>query len=521
MDWFRSPDFRDRALHLMKTHHLPGLCVAVVQDGQTASLALGHASLDPPVECTPDTLFDIASCSKSFTGVAVALLVQDEEHHPRVRWDTPVNEILLEFVLPDADSTRSVTLDDIVSHRTGMPRAERPDTPQTVTQSLRHLPPVAPLRTKHLYNHIMFTVAAHLVAQHTGAPFSRFLNERIFGPLGMRSTSLQPSGARASGLADRIATGYRWDRRARSYRGTPAPECHEGEGAGSIVTTAGDLLRWVEALMRREGPVITRAVYAEVVRQRSMCNPRSRGLRPWTSPAYYGAGVEVYYYRGRAVVTHSGGIDGFGSRFALLPEEGFGVVVCGNAEGAAAVSGALTRELVDEFLGVPKEQRSYRAKLEKKSRHKMGERASPDDDGEDGNEDGDEDDGHGPSDESDSDSESAAGDEEETVALEEHELQRYTGRYHHPGYHGMTVQIRDGKLFIDGRDRSFACTIELEARPRGGTDFRATLRDEMGLLEEWLAADFVVDDGAREAVRMGLRLEPQLKQLIWFERVES
>jgi CubicO group peptidase (beta-lactamase class C family) len=75
----------------------------------------------PAEKVTPKTLFNAASMTKAFIGGAASLLVDDEEH-PNVRWDTPVSELLRDdFVLVDGRYTDVVTLEDILSHRSGLP----------------------------------------------------------------------------------------------------------------------------------------------------------------------------------------------------------------------------------------------------------------------------------------------------------------------------------------------------------------------------------------------------------------
>lgn len=82
------------------------------------SKAFGLAVLDPPKQCTPDTLFDLASVSKSTTAGAVALLVDDEERYPHVQWDTPMSKLLPDdFVMAEDSYTQSVTVEDVLSHR--------------------------------------------------------------------------------------------------------------------------------------------------------------------------------------------------------------------------------------------------------------------------------------------------------------------------------------------------------------------------------------------------------------------
>jgi CubicO group peptidase (beta-lactamase class C family) len=122
MDLFKSLEFQVHVEELIKQHHVPGLAIALVQDGTTASAGYGKASLNPPKPCTADTLFDIASSSKSLTAASVALLVDDNENYPEVLWEAPMSSLLPEdFVMPGNGYTEGVTVEDVLSHRTGMP----------------------------------------------------------------------------------------------------------------------------------------------------------------------------------------------------------------------------------------------------------------------------------------------------------------------------------------------------------------------------------------------------------------
>lgn len=122
MDLFNSPLFHDKVEALMKRHHVPGLSIAVVQNEKTASAGFGVASVDACHPCTADTVFDIASCTKSMTAAAVALLVDDDEHFPDVQYDACVAKLLPDdFVMSEVEYTNGVTVDDVLGHRTGMP----------------------------------------------------------------------------------------------------------------------------------------------------------------------------------------------------------------------------------------------------------------------------------------------------------------------------------------------------------------------------------------------------------------
>lgn len=121
MDIFHSPKFRSHVEELMNQHHVPGLSIAIVHNETIVSAGYGKASLDPSKPCSADTLFDIASASKSLTAGAVGLLVDDDEKYPEVQYEAIMSSLLPEdFVMSGDGYTENVTVEDILSHRTGM-----------------------------------------------------------------------------------------------------------------------------------------------------------------------------------------------------------------------------------------------------------------------------------------------------------------------------------------------------------------------------------------------------------------
>ncbi|KAK7912187.1 hypothetical protein PG985_014668 [Apiospora marii] len=512
--YIRSPTFHARVEAMMRSYHVPGLSLAIVHKGQTASAGWGHASLDPPRPCTPDTLFDIASCSKSLTAVAVALLVDDDENYPEVQWDAVMSELLPDgdFVMPgDWDAAR-----------------RKPTTPgPSRGTSATCLSP--PLRAKFMYNNLMYTVATHLIEVKTKKPFSDFLADNFFTPLGMHSTHLQPSESRRRGLGDRIGTGYDWDKAEARYHGFQWPDAPEAQGAGLVVSSADDLIRWVKALLHCEGPVSGR-VFQGLVRLRTITEPTWRRPRAHTTPSMYAAGLEVHTYRGQRVVSHGGSGFGFAGRFFFLPDPHFGAVMLGNADGADDVQALLTKELIDELLGVPVPERLYlknftgKKKAPKTAKAKdLKPRTQAQGQLEEGLS------GEGrkaivinkdakayPGSENEKKEESEDPPKPSPPERPTAPLSAYTGVYWHPGYHNFTVQIREGKLFIDAPDRSFGFKITFEhiadnAKFVGRMAFHLSAGGDSPL-----DAEFGWEDG--RVVRMGLDLEPDVRELIWFEK---
>ncbi|OWT43405.1 beta-lactamase family protein [Pochonia chlamydosporia 170] len=323
MDLFTSAQFGPRVEGLLQKFHAPGVSIAIVQNSSIVSAGYGLVNLDPPKPMTADVLFDIASASKSLTAASVALLVHNDGHYPHVTYEATMSSLLPEdFVMSDETYTKVVTVEDMLSHRTGIaphdesylgPNSPHTDNAKSVTRNLRNLAVAAPIRTKHLYCNMMYTVATHLIETVASLSFADFLQRHFFNPLGMNSTNLQPARARAKGLGDRITPGYVWDDETKTYNRFKVPDAPEAQGAGSIITSVNDYVKYVKAIMNQEEP-FTKDIYEGLIRSRSLFDPDYKQRTASTSSILYAAGWEVTFYRGFMIVGHGGSIAGAGTR---------------------------------------------------------------------------------------------------------------------------------------------------------------------------------------------------------------
>jgi len=365
-----------------------------------------------------------------------------------------------------------------------------------------------------LYNNMMFTVASHLVEVKTGKPFSTFLREKFFEPLGMTSTYLQPSSAIAAGQGDRIASGYQFEEGDERWDKVDAFDAPEGQGAGSIVTSAEDYIKYVQAMLYSRPPISADSRKA-LIQPRILTDPEDNDPGPFCSPELYCLGWGTYYYRGHQVVIHEGLTDGFGSSHFFLPAHDFGAVILGNADGAEQITWILARELIDAALSITEAERPDWAALQAEKLAK---------------------------DEGDA--------EDEVEELRERlkygrgsekpipSPDAFVGTYVHPGYGTFKVKIRNEGLYIDATDRGFPCTFAFE-HVRTWQDAEevvspmrssmiATLNPTRGSPDEHLEAQFVFgaqgDDGQNvRAMKMAILLEDTLPEgeMIWFDRVQS
>ena len=334
---------------------------------------------------------------------------------------------------------------------------------------------------------MMFTVASYLVEKVSGMTFIDFLKEHIFKPLNMNSTYLQPSAAMKAGLEAHLSTGYYWHEDSETLRPVELSESPEDQGAGSIITSVNDYIKWVKALMNQEGP-ISAEIYKWLTTPRVICSPAmpDEEKDPFSSPLLYALGLETYYYRGYQVVQHDGLISGFTSTHFFLPKLKFGGVLLGNSTSASDVIDTISHELIDEVVQTPESE-----KPDWNARQKAGNKKA------------------------DEERDKNRKDPSERQPLEK-PLSTYLGRYSNAGYHELTVEDRNGQLSADAKDRSFGFYLTFE-HFKDGSIFEATLIDCYEFEEEKLNAEFGFEDD--KVVRMGIKFEEDLDDMIWFEKI--
>lgn len=507
MDLINTDSFKVRVEGLLEQWHVPGLSIAVFNEKDLSAAAFGFATLEPPTPATPDTIYDMASTSKSLTAAAVGKLVSDETFDPRVEWDTPMSRLLPgDFVLQDEYASEHATIEDILSHRTGMPRhddspmgvgAPVPDTPQSVTRNLRNLAATAPFRVKYQYCNLMYTVATYLVEKLSNMKFAQFLQQHIFDVLGMSSSYLQPSAVYAAGQGHRLATRYIWDSKESKYKALKPVEQPEAQGAGSIQSTVLDYSKWVRAMMTKDERLFPEEVYKELTKPRMICEPEEdeSSLEPFTSHKLYALGWETRSYRGHQIVGHDGAIIGFGSMMLYIPEINFGLVMIGNGDDAGSIANILSMEIIDHVLGVVapdrvdwsqrEDDKAKKAEDEVETPEKLREEICPE------------------------------GGQPLKLALE-----LYTGTYENVGYHQLTIDVQNGQLHVNGLARSEPIEIFFE-HVCENTKFIATIVEDAPDLT-YMKCEFRISDTDEvEAVGIAFCEENEDDPLIWFKKMKA
>jgi CubicO group peptidase (beta-lactamase class C family) len=334
-----------------------GLAVGVVRHGVLESFcAQGFADIASKTPVTRDTVFRIASISKTFTAIAVMQLWE----RGLVDLDGPANKYLRAYRLIPADpSWRPATVRHLLTHTAGIPEWVHPS--RMVNSGWfgesfdlrKHLPTPAEyyhggLRlavepgTICTYSDHGFATLGQIVEDVSGQSLDRYLYENIFRTLGMHDTDLH----RSHRVQRHLATGYRL-----GSKGAKALTDRQWvtAAASSIYSTPRDMARYVGALIG-DGA----GEHAAILKPETLAMMFQAHYR--TDPRIPGMGLSFFRVDlgGHAVVEHQGVLPGFNSQIFLAPDDGVGVVAFTNGSRYAATwLTAETGRLLGDVIGVP------------------------------------------------------------------------------------------------------------------------------------------------------------------------
>jgi CubicO group peptidase (beta-lactamase class C family) len=358
----RFDDYNQYIKDAMQSWDCPGVALAVVRGEDVINQGVfGCRDVENSLPITEDTRFAMASVTKSFTAMSVALLVDDG----KLEWDKPVREYIPEFILDDPYVTQNVTVRDMLSHRTGLPRhdfsAWRLDISRAeFIKRMRHFKFSATFREKFQYNNLMYYVAAHLVEKIAGQKWEDFVQERIFLPLGMESSNFKPEPPKQGQFT---AKGYRVDRdldgSAKGLVNMPFglhTELSPG-AAGALFSTLADLIQWLKVHVNHGRAGDLQLVSPDNLKQMHL--PQTIIPGGGVNEALmentiftYGMGWFVEPYRGYTLIQHGGNLEGHSLIIGFVPQEKIGIVGLTNIA-ELPLRDVLLYESIDRALDLP------------------------------------------------------------------------------------------------------------------------------------------------------------------------
>jgi len=321
----------------MQTGDFVGLAVAVVRGGEVRFLrAYGETEAGSGEPVNADTLFRIASLSKGFASSMVGLAVSEG----RLSLGATASGFAPDLALPRGGEA-SLTLSDILSHRTGLPPnaydnlLEAGLSPEAILPQYRKVTPTCPVSDCYTYQNIPYDLAGRALAAAYGAAFPDLVEERLFRPLGMQTATFGPDGLVGSG---------NWARPHERRRGAgPAHPWTRVEvklpyyltpASGGVNASIRDMAQWLNAQLGNVPEVLPPEVL-DLIHTPQVGTPtetrRMRSVLPGLSASHYAYGWRVYDYAGERVVAHGGSVDGYGAQIMFMPAHNTGIVVLSNA----------------------------------------------------------------------------------------------------------------------------------------------------------------------------------------------
>lgn len=332
--------------HQLDELQIPGVSFAFVRGGQIILLkGYGQADVESEISFDPESsIVRIGSISKLFVATAVMQLV-DQGH---LDLHTDVNQYLTDFQLGD-EFAEPVTLANLLTHTGGFDHPPYWTTldPSEVLPLNQYLaeqmpPRISPPSEVLAYSSHGYDLAALIVEQISGIPFSEYVQRNILEPLGMNHSGylISPS------LPDGMATGYTVEGRAQ----IPQPIDYDpGYPSGSLVSTASDMARFMLAHLQGgcyQNACILSTDAIDTMHQQQFTNHAQ--LPGWTY------GFTEGFRNNQRLIGHGGAIRGFGSDLTLLPEHDLGYFLSFNEEcyltGACAIVGRFREQFMDRFF---------------------------------------------------------------------------------------------------------------------------------------------------------------------------
>lgn len=328
-----------------KEKGIPGLSLVIVKDDRVIYMkGFGLRDVERNLPVTPDTLFAIGSCTKAFTAM-VAVMSQDEG---KLSLDDSPKKYLPFFKINDPRIDAKITLRDLLSHRSGLAGTDLAWytgvlNREEVIRVAGTATPTAALGEKFQYQNVMVSAAGEAVAKAQHSTWEQVIATRLLKPLGMKATRLS---VREMRQASDYSSGYDYNTETKRNRKLPTRDITNIAPAGAINSNARDMAQWLR-LMVGGGTFAGQRLVSE--QGFAQLFAKVTNIAPNVD---YGLGWIVMQWNGHQIVTHDGGIDGFNSEVALMPDQKLGFVLLTNVS-QARLMGAVRDAIWTNLVGKP------------------------------------------------------------------------------------------------------------------------------------------------------------------------
>ena len=337
-------------------YNVPGAAVAIVKEGEVF-LAEGYGirNADTGEPVTRDTVFQLASVSKTFTAAAFAASVDDG----KLAWGQPAREVLPDFEMNTPYASKWVNGTDFLTHRSGLPgffgdlfdhlgypRAD-------IIHRVRFIEPGYSFRDHPAYSNVGFFLAGEMVAHAENSSFEDAVQQSVLSPLGMQSTGKAETLLKKRPAENTAASHTEVD---GTWKVVPPNLSQVFVAAGGLASTARDLSHYLQMLVDG-GTFDGKTIIGEESLQH-LFDPviaSEVGFSEFppineNSGFDYSPGWGIFHYNGLKVLEKGGALDGVRTVVILVPEEKFGIAVLANMN-LTALPEAVRAGILQQMFG--------------------------------------------------------------------------------------------------------------------------------------------------------------------------
>ncbi|WP_394205269.1 serine hydrolase domain-containing protein [Shewanella waksmanii] len=328
-----SDRFKANFHQQLRANKVPGGAFVIVKDDKIIKLSTyGKRKKGGDLNVNADTVFRLASVSKTFAGTLATMLVQEG----KFSWNEPVYKYVPDFTLANPDKGRTINLGHVIGQSTGL----MPNSYDNIINANGKLEKIIPKFSKltpmcspgkcYSYQNIAFSLIQQPIETSTGKSYESLVEERIFSPLKMTSASI--------GIDNFLATKNRAEPHVKTKSGFRQVKVksnyYQLAPAAGVNASISDISKWLMANMGHRPDVLSPLLLSEITEPgvRTRKELRRRDWRQYLDNAHYGKGWRVYDFNGKELIYHAGWVAGYVAEIAYAPELNLGMAILLNGE---------------------------------------------------------------------------------------------------------------------------------------------------------------------------------------------
>lgn len=324
----------------MQRLQVPGVAVAIWNNGNEYAEGFGVTSIENPLPVTPDTLFQVGSISKTFTGTMLMQLAEQG----KVNLDAPVKRYIKDLKLRDKEVEKRVTIRHLLTHMGGWVGdyfndfGNGDDALAKMVKDIAKLPQVQPLGKIWSYNNTGFNIASRIIEIVTKKTYEQTAQEMLFDPLDLEMTFFYPSDLL---FTHRFAVGhYLEDQKVAVCR--PWAIGRAGNGVGGVVSTVHDLLKYARFQMGNGNQIIKRKTLEAMRIPQAEAGGRGQIGITWF----------IRQSDGFTRYSHGGATHGQEALFMYIPEKNFALAVLTNSDHGGILNEIVLAQTLEQYFNI-------------------------------------------------------------------------------------------------------------------------------------------------------------------------